>query len=97
MSTSRIVLAVAAGGALISLAALPAANARPGDPPVPAHQHFIVSPDGTWHEVGPQVCDDPGVQNAFNEFHGNVHFGEPFDAFQHEHNKVGFAVVRPCP
>lgn len=97
MYAKRIVLAVAAGGAAVALAAGPSASARTGDVDIPRHQHFLISPDGEWHEVGPRVCDDPGVQNAFNEFHGNVHFGQPFDVFAHDHNKVGTAVVRPCP
>jgi hypothetical protein len=48
------------------------AVADPGlnDHPVP-HRHFI-----NGREVGPRICDhpgDPGVQQAFNQFHANHH------------------------
>jgi hypothetical protein len=41
--------------------------------PVPKHRHFIVSEDGTLAAVGPQICDNPNLQAAFNQFHHNVH------------------------
>jgi hypothetical protein len=60
-----------------------AALAAPGlaDPPdslfsPPNHRHFIVSPDGDLVPVGPQICTDPGLQEAFNAFHYNVHHSE---------------------
>ncbi|HEU4523510.1 MAG TPA: hypothetical protein VFR62_00715 [Gemmatimonadales bacterium] len=60
-----------------------AAFAAPGlaDPPdslisPPNHRHFIVSPDGDLVPVGPQICLDPGLQQAFNAFHYNVHHSE---------------------
>ena len=28
---------------------------------------------GSWNRVGPRVCDNPNVQDAFNEFHNNLH------------------------
>ena len=60
-----------------------AALAAPGlaDPPdslisPPNHRHFIVSPDGDLVPVGPQICLDPSLQQAFNAFHYNVHHSE---------------------
>jgi len=40
---------------------------------VPKHRHFIVSDTGEMVQVGPVVCDSPNLQNAFNQFHNNLH------------------------
>jgi hypothetical protein len=40
---------------------------------VPKHRHFIEMPSGKLVQVGPRVCDDPSLQDAFNQFHYNVH------------------------
>ena len=37
---------------------------------VPAHRHFLTANNS---EVGPRLCDDPALQNAFNQFHVNIH------------------------
>jgi hypothetical protein len=42
-------------------------------PDIRPHRHFILQPDGTKVEVGPRVCDNPLLQQAFNQFHANVH------------------------
>lgn len=72
--TARAVLLVGAAGALL------VGDIRPGlaDPnldldPIPPHRHFIQTPAGMLVEVGPRVCDDPSLQDAFNQFHSNVH------------------------
>ena len=47
-----------------------------GDPnltTVPAHRHYIQTPSGALVQVGPRVCDDPSLQEAFNQFHNNLH------------------------
>ena len=43
----------------------------------PPHQHFLVV-DGVWTPIGPQVCDgtNPQLQQAFNQFHFNIHHSE---------------------
>jgi hypothetical protein len=41
--------------------------------PVPAHRHFVLTPSGEMVPVGPQICKNPNLQQAFNEFHHNVH------------------------
>jgi hypothetical protein len=41
--------------------------------PVPAHRHFLKTDDGTMTPIGPQICRNPNLQQAFNEFHHNVH------------------------
>lgn len=40
---------------------------------VPAHRHFILTPNGDFIPVGPDLCDNPSLQNAFNQFHNNLH------------------------
>ena len=60
------------------LAALTLAGPALADPPgilpdAPPHRHFIRTTDGTLIPVGPQICDNPELQQAFNEFHYNIH------------------------
>ncbi|UUZ58016.1 hypothetical protein [Nocardioides sp. B-3] len=70
-------------------AAQPAGN-------VPAHHHYV-NVDGKMVEVGPNVCDMPSLQHAFNQFHAHVHVGEPGTfAMDHDHNRTDIAAVRPC-
>ncbi len=84
MRRRRISLAV--GSALLVVAAAPVlADSNVRD--VPPHRHFIVKPNGTFVEVGPRVCDNPNLQEAFNQFHVNVHLGTPGEfAFDHLHD-----------
>jgi hypothetical protein len=75
----------------------------------PNHRHFIVTPNGGRVPVGPQICSDASVQQAFNEFHYNVHHSEvpgigdiptlgPQDGARGLHNGIGAEVigVRGC-
>jgi hypothetical protein len=39
---------------------------------IPHHRHWIQTPDGLV-QVGPLVCDNPDLQEAFNQFHNNLH------------------------
>ena len=39
---------------------------------VPRHRHWIDTPAGSV-QVGPNVCDNPSLQTAFNQFHNNAH------------------------
>jgi hypothetical protein len=41
--------------------------------PVPKHRHFVLNASGEMVPVGPQICDHPELQLAFNQFHHNVH------------------------
>jgi len=48
------------------------------DPPntltdAPYHRHFLVTPDGTPVPIGPDICANNDLQQAFNQFHYNVH------------------------
>ena len=65
------------------VAAIAFAGPTLADPPdtlisPPNHRHFIETPDGTRIPVGPQICGHPEMQQAFNEFHYNIHHsGDP--------------------
>jgi hypothetical protein len=41
--------------------------------PVPPHRHFVETPTGTPVAIGPQICEHPELQAAFEQFHYNVH------------------------
>ena len=71
---SRLTLRLAAA----SVIALVPAGATLADPPgtlidAPDHRHFLVTPNGDLVRIGPDICADPNLQQAFNEFHFNVH------------------------
>jgi hypothetical protein len=68
----KLLIPAAAAGALLIGTTL-TTLAGPKQPDVPAHRHFIQHADGTLVEVGPRLCDNPKLQNAFNNFHYNVH------------------------
>lgn len=48
------------------------AVADPNLPNITPHRHFVQNEQGLV-QVGPRVCDEPGLQAAFNQFHSNVH------------------------
>jgi hypothetical protein len=50
-----------------------AAGADPNLSDVRPHRHYVQTLDGTTIEVGPRLCDRPGLQHAFNEYHANTH------------------------
>ena len=100
-----LMVALAAGAALLGTA-LPTL-ADPNLPNVAPHRHFVVKPDGSRVEVGPRVCDDPSLQQAFNQFHFNIHHsqnprGTPVDTLGPQHGAPGLhngfgAELRPGP
>jgi len=47
-------------------------SADPNLPNVPAHRHWLGDP-ANGVQIGPRLCDDPKLQNAFNQFHFNIH------------------------
>ena len=61
-----------AGVAMIAIA-VSTGRADPNLGNVPAHRHYVRAGDGSLHQVGPNVCDNPNLQKAFNQFHSNVH------------------------
>jgi hypothetical protein len=68
---TRLVLALS-----IIPVALVMASASFADPDlgnVPQHRHWIQNSAGNLVQVGPRVCDNPNLQDAFNQFHNNIH------------------------
>lgn len=61
---------------VIALVPAGAVLADPGLPNAGRHQHFILTPDGDRVAVGPDFCSNPDLQDAFNQFHFNVHHSE---------------------
>ncbi len=94
-------VALAFGLTLLGTSALPAL-ADTNLPDIPAHRHFIQTPTGQLVEVGPRLCDDPSLQQAFNEFHSNVHHAVsgsqgPATSAPGLHNGMGADLVaKPC-
>jgi hypothetical protein len=77
MRSRATIATVIAALATALLAVLTFAGPTLADPPdtlisPPNHRHFIVTPDGLV-PVGPQICGNPEMQQAFNEFHYNIH------------------------
>jgi hypothetical protein len=82
---------------LVGLSAATAA-ADPNLNNVPAHRHFITLTGGERIEVGPRVCDYPDLQQAFNQFHNNLHVSAGFGrAAPGLHNDNGTGIAPgPC-
>jgi hypothetical protein len=53
------------------------ATADPNLSNVPPHRHWITLTSGEQVEVGPNVCDNPNLQRAHNQFHNNLHAVTP--------------------
>jgi hypothetical protein len=62
---------------LVLLSFAVTSSADPGLGTVPAHRHWVVNAQGKMVQVGPRVCDNPNLQNAFNQFHNNIHAVTP--------------------
>ena len=71
----KYVVAVLAASTVVLVSA-GLSSADPNLPNVGAHRHFVRTPEGQLAEVGPRLCDDPSLQQAFNQFHFNVHHSE---------------------
>lgn len=67
----RLAVGIVTGMAAI-LITVATSRADPNLNNVPRHRHYVHTPAGLV-EVGPNVCDDPNLQRAFNQFHNNVH------------------------
>jgi hypothetical protein len=72
--------AVLASVMLVALVGFTAATAAPDANlnDVPWHRHFITLTSGERIEIGPNVCDNPDLQEAFNQFHNNLHVSAGF-------------------
>ena len=75
MSVKRIAPVVGILAASMGFSAV--AIGTEGLPDVPKHRHWQMQPNGTEVQVGPRLCDDPSLQQAFNQFHFNNHVGNP--------------------
>lgn len=69
---SRFALRLAAAS-VIALVPAGASLADPGLSDVRAHQHYLQTPNGDRVAIGPNVCANPDLQDAFNQFHYNIH------------------------
>jgi hypothetical protein len=71
---SRIALRLAAA----SVIAFVPAGASLADPPgtlndIGRHQHYLETANGKLVPIGPDFCANPDLQDAFNQFHYNIH------------------------
>ena len=104
----KLVLLVALTVAFAGLLAF--AGAGLADPPgmlydpVPPHQHFLLKANGEMVAIGPQICDNANLQQAFNQFHHNVHHSfipgvgvihtlGPQDGARGLHNQKGAEII----
>ena len=56
---------------------------------VPPHNHWLTIGSGNVVHVGPYVCDNPDIYDAWLNFHLNVHTGVPgTQAFTNDSNPV---------
>jgi hypothetical protein len=75
----RHLLVLLSACVVVSIALFAFAGSGLADPsdlfttPVPPHRHFVQTPTGEMVPVGPQICEHPELQQAFNQFHHNVH------------------------
>ena len=69
---ARFTLRLAAAS-VIALVPAGASLADPGLSDVRAHQHYLQTPNGDRVPIGPNVCANPDLQDAFNQFHYNIH------------------------
>lgn len=70
----KLLIATLVAAAAFGLTAI--AGADPSLPNIPAHRHYVQTSQGLV-QVGPRVCDNPGLQKAFNQYHSNVHHAVP--------------------
>lgn len=64
--------------AAASVIALVPAGPSLADPPsmlldIPRHQHYLETPNEDLVPIGPDFCANPDLQDAFNQFHYNIH------------------------
>jgi hypothetical protein len=74
-----LLLSLAVVGSFALLALAGPGFADPSVPNIAPHQHFVVTAQGEWVAIGPQVCpagSSPELQRAFNQFHVNIHHSE---------------------
>lgn len=86
--TMRRLLAVGFAALAIGASAIPALAA------VPPHDHWLTTGGGTVVHVGPDVCTNPDIYDAWLNFHLNVHKGVPgTEAFMNPNNPVSISAT----
>lgn len=61
---------------------------------VEPHNHWLTTGSGSVVHVGPKVCDNPAIYDAWLNFHLNVHVGVPgTQAFTNASNPVSIAAT----
>lgn len=59
------------------IASVPGASlADPNLPNARPHQHVLTTPKGNVVDIGPDICGNPELQHAWNQFHYNTHISE---------------------
>ncbi len=72
LARSKFALRLAAAS-VIALVPAAASLADPGLNDVRRHQHYLVNANGDLVPIGPDFCANPDLQDAFNQFHYNIH------------------------
>ena len=62
-----------AAASVLALVPAGAALADPGLIDARRHQHMLVTPNADQVRIGPDFCANPDLQEAFNQFHYNIH------------------------
>jgi hypothetical protein len=82
-----------AAASVVALVPAGASLADPGLIDARPHQHSLVTPNGRQVRIGPDVCADPDLQEAFNQFHFNIHHSgtltNPIDTLGPQHGAPG--------
>jgi hypothetical protein len=87
----RIILIAASALGFAASTSVPAVAA------VPPHDHWLTTGSGAVVHVGPDVCGNPDIYDAWLNFHLNVHKGVPgTQAFTIDANPVSISAT-PCP
>jgi hypothetical protein len=69
-------------------------SAAPTLAAVPPHDHWLTTGSGSVVHVGPKVCANPAIYDAWLNFHLNVHTGVPgTQAFTHASNPVSISAT----
>jgi hypothetical protein len=77
----------------IAIVAL-ACSAVPTLAAVPPHDHWLTTGSGSVVHVGPDVCANPDIYDAWLNFHLNVHKGVPgTQAFEIPSNPVSISAT----
>jgi hypothetical protein len=84
-------IAIASATVALLISAVPALAA------VPPHYHWLTTGSGDVVRVGPDVCANPDIYDAWLNFHLNVHKGVPgTQAFEIDSNPVSISATL-CP